>query len=183
MARRRDPVRKADEELQREGERQALLIHSAAAIALYRNWDWRKSRILNLLELTETIWNECANDIRHSMIEMCETETKIEIQCGDGKTWKELHYLNNSVDPGKMTPAKWIYMRRQQMKWMAPQIVAGILLALHRKCGFGYERCARMYQQIDAIEQEYGKDPQKIAQACLELTGVKIHDKLRRKEV
>lgn len=37
MARRRDPVRKADEELQREGERQALLIHSAAAIALYRN--------------------------------------------------------------------------------------------------------------------------------------------------
>lgn len=70
-------------------------------------------------------------------------------------------------------------MRRQQKKWMAPQIVAGILLALHRKCGFGFDRCARMYQQIDAIEQEYGKDPQKTAQACLELTGVKIHEKLR----
>ena len=113
MARRRDPVRKADEELQREGERQALLIHSAAAIALYRNWNWRKTRILNLLDLTETVWNECAKDISHSMIEMCETETGIEIQCGDGKTWKDLHYLNHKIDPGKMTPAKWIYMRRQ----------------------------------------------------------------------
>ena len=138
-------------------------------------------KIDNLIETAEPI--EEIDDINHSMIEMCETETGIEIQCGDGKNWKDLHYLNHKIDPGRMTPAKWIYMRRQQMKWMAPQIVAGILLALHRKCGFGFERCARMYQQIDAIEQEYGNDPKKAAQACLELTGVKIHDKLRRKEV
>ena len=80
MGKRRDPVKEADRALQKEGERQALLIHGAAAIALYRNWGWRKTRILNLLDMVETVWNECAEDIRHSMIEMCVKETGIEIQ-------------------------------------------------------------------------------------------------------
>ena len=82
MGRRRDPVREADERLQREGNRQAKLIHGAAAIALYRHWGWRKGRIIKLFELIEEVWNECAGDIDHSMVEMCEKETKIEIQCG-----------------------------------------------------------------------------------------------------
>lgn len=181
MAKRKNPVVAADIALQKEGERQALLIHGAAALALYRHWGWRKNRILDLLDKTEEVWNECAEDIDHSMIEMCETETGIEIQCGDGKTWKDLHYLNSKIDPGRMTPAKWIYMRRQQMKWMAPQVVAGILLALHRKCGFGFERCARIYGQIQEIQQEYNQDPKKVAAACLEETNVRIREKLRRK--
>ena len=181
MVKRKNPVIEADKELQKEGERQALLIHGAAAIALYRHWGWRKNRILDMLDKVEEVWNECAEDIDHSMIEMCDTETGIEIQCGDGKTWKDLHYLNHKVDPGRMTPAKWIYMRRQQKKWMAPQIVAEILLALHRKCGFGPERCGRVYAQICEIQQEYGQDPKKVAAACLEETNVKIHDKLRKR--
>ena len=116
MARRKNPVIEADKELQKEGERQAMLIHGAAALAMYRHWGWRKNRILDMLDKVEEVWNECASDIDHSMIEMCDTETGIEIQCGDGKTWKDLHYLNHKVDPGRMTPAKWIYMRRQQKK-------------------------------------------------------------------
>ena len=183
MGKRRDPIKEAERKLQQEGERQALLIHGAAAIALYRNWGWRKNRILGLLDATETAWNECAGDIKHSMIEMCVKETGIEIQRGDGKTWEDLHYLNNSIDPGRMTPAKWIFMRRQQMKWMAPQIVAGVLLALHRKSGFGFERCTRIYEQIKEIQNQYDNDPKRIQQACLEETGVRIHEKLKRKEV
>lgn len=182
MGRRRDPVREADEKLQREGNRQAKLIHGAAAIALYRHWGWRKGRIIKLFELIEEVWNECAGDIDHSMVEMCEKETKIEIQCGDGKSWRDLHYLNSKVDPGKMTPAKYIYMRKQQMKWMAPQITAGVLLALHRKCGFGYERCARVYEQIAAIEEECGWDPARTLETCLTETGVRVLEKIKRAE-
>lgn len=181
MAKRKNPVIAADIALQKEGERQALLIHGAAALALYRHWGWRKNRILDLLNKTEEVWNECAEDIDHSMIEMCETETGIEIQCGDGKTWKDLHYLNSKIDPGRMTPAKWVYMRRQQMKWMAPQIVAGIMLAMHRKHGFGPDRCGRLLEQIEAIEHEFEMDPKRVAAACLEETNVRIREKLRRK--
>lgn len=37
MAKRKNPVLEADKELQKEGERQALLIHGAAAIAMFRH--------------------------------------------------------------------------------------------------------------------------------------------------
>ena len=108
MAKRKNPVIAADIALQKEGERQAMLIHGSAAIALYRHWGWRKHRILDMLDKTEEVWNECAEDSDRSMIRMCEEETGIEIQRGDGKTWKDLHYLNSKIDPGRMTPAKWI---------------------------------------------------------------------------
>lgn len=175
MGRHRDPIREADRKLQEEGERQVQLIYSSAALALWRNWGWRKDRIRRLFELSQDIWEECAKDIDHSMIEMCEAETGIEIQNGSGKSWRDLHYLNSKVNPGRMTPAKWIYMRRKQMEWMAPQVVAGIMLALHRKYSFGYDRCARVYAQINAVERECGMDHKRAIEACRKETSINIY--------
>lgn len=47
---------------------------------------------------------------------------------------------------------------------------------LHRKYGFGYERCARIYSKIQEIEAEYGMDPERIRAACLAETGVNVVD-------
>lgn len=173
MGKRKSLLYRMEEQLQKEGERQCQMLLAAAGLAFYRHWGWRKDRIAKTLQVIEDAWVECAGDSKTSMIAMCESETGVEIQCGDGKSWRELAYLNGTW-PERMSEAKWIYMRRQQIKWIAPQIVASILVALHRRYGFGYDRCAKVYAQIQEIEQEYRMDKDRIVKACLEEAQVNV---------
>lgn len=75
-----------------------------------------------------------------------------------------------------MTNAQWVYMRQRQKQWIAAQVTACILIALHRKYGFGFDRCARIYAQIREVEAEYGMDEKKIRQACKDETLVNVYD-------
>ena len=180
MKRRRvGAVQKVMQNLKKEGDRQCHLIYGAACIAFYRQWGWRTERISRLLELTAEVWNECAKDTEVSMLEMLENETSIEIQNGNGKSWHDLVFLNPKLDVGNMTEAKVLYMRQQQITWLAPLITACLLLALHRKYGFGYDRCMRVYTQIKQIQEEYGMDPKKIRDVCLAETKINITDKIK----
>lgn len=88
-------------------------------------------------------------------------------------------YLNGE-DLGPMTDAQWLYMRQQQIKWVRPNIMACILIGLHRKYGFGFDRCARVYAKIEEIEQEFKDDPKRIRRAAQEEVGVDIYEMLHR---
>jgi hypothetical protein len=173
---RQNPLQKALRRIETEGRKHCLCIYSATAMALWQYWGKKKEAINRLFDLSHDVWKECAKDHDHSMIQMCEEETSIEIQNGDGKSWRDLLYLNASLDTGIMTPAKMLWMRQQQVKWVAPQIMACLLIAMHRKHGFGYDRCQRLYQQVHEIIDDYGSDVEKIRKACLEETGVNITD-------
>lgn len=173
---------KATRQIEIEGRKQCFLLYSAAALALYRHWNKKHEAIIRLFEVTGDVWRGCADDNMNSMIQLCEEETGIEIQNGDGKSWHDLPYLNATLDTMRMSNAQWIYMRHQQVKWIAPQVMACILIALHRKYGFGYDRCVRIYAQIQEIEAEYGVDPKRIQAACKEETGVDIFDVMTAKK-
>lgn len=175
-SRRRTTYQKACQKIETEGRRQCFLLYGAAALALYRHWGRKKDAIGKLFEVSGEVWHECAQSSMHSMIQLCEAETGIEIQNGEGKSWHDLPYLNAALDTKRMTNAQWVYMRHQQIKWIAPQVMACIMVTLHRKYRFGYERCARIYGQIREIEAEYGMDPKRIRSACLEETGVDVFD-------
>lgn len=174
--RHRTAYQKANAGLEAEGRKQCFLLYSATAIALFRHWNKKKAAILSLFEVTGDVWHSCAETNLHSMIEMCEQETGIEIQNGDGKSWEDLPYLNATLNTTRMSNAQWVYMRMQQKKWIAPQVMACIMVALHRKYGFGFDRCARIYGQIQDIEAEYGMDPEKIQKSAREITGINIYD-------
>ena len=167
---------KAYKKIGEEGKRQCFRLYSAAAIALYRYYDKKQQAITNFFRMSLETWKDCAKDYNSSMIQMCEEETGIEIQNGDGKSWKDLPYLNGSLNPGMMTYEQWTYMRLQQVKWVRPQIMACLLLTLHRKYGFGYERCSRIYGEIQEIEAEYRMDPKKLRKACHEEVGIDVAD-------
>ena len=174
--RHRTAYQKANAELEVEGRKQCMLLYSATALALRRHWGKGKQAILSLFEITGSVWRSCAETNLHSMIEMCEQETGIEIQNGNGKSWKDLPYLNGTLNTKPMTNAQWAYMRQRQKQWIAAQVTACILIALHRKYGFGFDRCARIYAQIQEIEAEYGMDEKKIQQACKDETLVNVYD-------
>ncbi len=171
---RQDPLAKAVRRIETEGRKHSINIYSATAIALWRHWNKKEKAIRRLFGDSLDVWNQCAKDYDHSMIEMCELETGIEITNGDGKGWRELSYLNGSLIPDKMTYAQVLYMRQQQLKWVRPQLMACMMITLHRKWGFGPERCARIYAQIDDIEYEYRSNPDRIRAACYELTGIDV---------
>lgn len=174
--RKRTAYQKACDRIETEGRRQCFLLYSAAALALVRHWGKKKVTIIRLFEITGEVWHECAQTNMHSMIEMCEQETGIEVQNGSGKSWEDLPYMNATLDTGQMSYAQWVYMRQQQVKWIAPQVMACLLVALHRKYGFGFDRCSKFYGQVQEIEAQYGMDPERIRAACIKETGIDVTD-------
>ena len=170
---RKNPYQKAARKIETEGRRHCLCIYSATAMALWTHWGKKQEAINRLFDLSHDVWNECAKDHDHSMIQMCESETEIEIQNGDEKSWRDLHYLNGTI-PDQMAGPQILYMRHQQLKWIRPQVMACMLISLHRKYGFGFDRCSRIYKQIEDIEAEYGANPEKLREACYELTGIDV---------
>lgn len=164
---------KAFKKIEKEGDKQIRILYGSSALALCRNWGMKKVAIERTFDVSLDIWQRCAKDTENSMIKLCEKETGIEIQNGEGKSWRDLPYLSGK-DVGPMTEAQLIYMRNQQVKWVAPQIIACILMAMHQKHGFGYERCARFYGQVEEIKDEYKTNPKWIRTACLEETGIDV---------
>ena len=174
-------LRKAYDRINTDGVRHCITLYGATAITLWLHYGKRKQAITNLFDTSRMIWTDCANDIRHSMVAMCEDETGIEVQNGEGTSWHNVAFLNGELNFDRMTPAQVLYMRQQQLKWIRPQVMACLMIALHRKYGFGFDRCARIYQQIDAVSAQYADDQKRIRQACLELTGIDVADVVTKK--
>ena len=178
---RQTAYQRACKRIETDGRKHCFNLYGATAIALWNHWGKRKDTITRLFDMSRDVWRDCAKDHDHSMIEMCEVETGIEIQNESGTSWRDVPYLNGSLDPGELTDTQWLYMKQQQIKWIRPQIMACMMVALHRKYGFGFDRCARIYQQIQEIEQEYSAKPERIRRACFELTGIDVADVVTRK--
>ena len=172
---------KAYRKLEKEGDKWSVILYSGLALAMYRHHGMKKTAVTRLVDVTWDAWKECAEDHDSSIIKMCEEITGIEVQNGEGKSWRDLPYLNASLNQRRMSEAQWIYMRRQQIKWIAPQVMACIMISLHRKYHFGFERCGRFYQQVDAIRAEYDNNPDRIREECRQLTGIDVADTTTRK--
>lgn len=170
---RQNPLQKAYRRIETEGKKHSICLYSATAMALWQYWGKKQQAIERLFVLSHEVWNECAEDHDHSIIQMCEAETGIEIQNGDGKGWRDVAYLNGA-DMGQLSYEQYLYMRQQQIKWIRPQIMACMMITLHRKYGFGFERCAKIYAQIEEIEAEYRANPERLRKACYEMTGIDV---------
>jgi len=177
---RKSALQKATDRIQTDGIRHCFVLYGSAAMVLWKHYGKKTQAITNLFDLSHEVWNDCAKDHDHSMIQMCETETGIEIQNENGVSWRDVVYLNGQ-DPGPMTEAQWLYMRQQQLKWIRPQIMACLMVALHRKYSFGFDRCAKIYQLIEETSAQYRHDPKRIRKACQELTGIDVADVVTKK--
>lgn len=162
--------------LEAEMDKQSKLNFSALMLVLYREYGYRSERLSNVLRESLNAFDECSEaQDEKSMIQMLEEETGIEIQSGDGKSWRDLPYLNNQAWDGvPFSAPKRIAMRQAQMKWIKPSVNAGILLAMHRLYGFGHDRCARLYQQMEEVLGDYNYEIKTVIEKCKEETGVSI---------
>lgn len=158
--------------IEAEGHRQCMLLYGAAGIALRRHWGKGAEEVRDLFEASYDVWRECAADAGRSMVRTCEEETGVEIQIGDGKSWRDIPYLNGAINDMRMSNAQWAYMRQRQAKWVAPQVMACLMVAMHREWGFGHRRCAEAYRRISEVQELYGNDAEAIRQECMRLLGI-----------
>lgn len=161
---RRKALVKADVALAKEVSRQNDIILPSVCLALCRDDGWRKVRIKRLIDLTKACWDECGADPNLSILLMVENEIGIEMQNGNGVSFHDLHYLSgvSELTLEDMTAQQYVMMRIKQKEWVAALIMGAILLAMHRKEGYGPERCGRLMQRVQEISSEYNWDPKRL---------------------
>lgn len=175
-------IEKAERELDRELNTQTPLIYGSAAIALRRYWGWGTKRIQRVFDQTQDIWAECAGTNAKSMIQMLDEQTGMDLRIpGSDRSWKDLAFLNADINM-RMLPERWVYMRRQQIKWTNAQVRACLFLSLNRAEGFGGVRIQRLTEQMDAVQAEYNCNVPEIIKACKEITGVQLHSAMFEKK-
>ena len=60
---------------------------------------------------------------------------------------------------------------------ITPSVYAGIALALHRKCGWGYKRINDLFMQSEEIWRECNEKDINMVQMCEEETGIELRSK------
>ncbi len=65
---------------------------------------------------------------------------------------------------------------------ITPQVYAGVALALHRKCGWGYKRINDLFSVSQDIWTECVESDINMIQMCLEETGIDVQRKVIEKD-
>lgn len=170
-----DALKAAERALNEEADKSMATVFACTILALKRYHGYRKQRIGHTIDQIGLLFMECGETNEKSMIQMLEEETGIEIQNGQGKSWRDLPYLNDRKWDGKPLPrAQMIYMRQQQKKWVMTSMVATILLAMYRVYGWSAKRDERLLEEINQIRDEFAHDHKKIQKAAEEETGIKF---------
>jgi hypothetical protein len=147
-------IKAAEYELMEGSVKWLDIVMCASIIALSRYWGWKKDRLSKLQKIQEDAWNEVANDNNKSMVQVLDEECGIELTNHEGVSYKDVIYLNASIDPGvELNPYQYLAMRQNQAKWTEAQITACVILAMHRKEGWGFNRSRELLERIDDENQ------------------------------
>lgn len=160
-------ITQAEKELMDGAVKWLDIVMCSSIIALSRYWGWKKDRLSKLQEIQEEVWNEVASDNDVSMIQLLDAECGIELTNHEGVSYRDVIYLNTAIDDGvQLTKYQYLAMRRNQAKWTEAQITACIILAMHRKEGWGFKRARELLERMQQIKEEYDYDQEKLIAAA-----------------
>lgn len=174
-------LKRANKELEAEMKKQVRRIFPAAVV-IFWGYGWRKLRIFRRLITVSEVWQECASyATEKSMMQMLEDETGIEIRLqGYDKSFHELTYLDAKVwDGHEPTIPELIYIRHQQKKWMAPQILSAICISLYRDEHMSIPKIAQFICEVDQYLLDHGDNPKEYAKQLTKKTEITIEELLK----
>ena len=82
--------------------------------------------------------------------------------------------MNRSNKYALIQQAKTEAKMRKEMKTVIPKVYAGVALALHRKCGWGYKRINDLFVESQIIWDECINSDLNMLQMCEEETGIEV---------
>lgn len=162
-------IRKAEKEIIEEGDKQLDIQVCSALLALNRYWGWKKDRLGKLIEIHKDVWNENASNNDVSMLQQLDIECDIELTDREGVSYRDYKFLNTAIDDGhELSPQEWVILRIKQKSWLECQVMACLLLAMHRKEGWGVKRIKELMNRMQQIKAEFDYDPKKLIKAVKE---------------
>lgn len=164
---------KAENEIQKEGDKQLDIVLSSGILSLNRYWNWKEEQIIRFIEIFVEVWNEVGSDNDISVLKLLDDECDIELTNHEGVSYRDVIYLNVDVDPGKdLTPYQWLAMRQGQKKWIEAQITACVCLAMSRKEGWGFKRVRELLERMQDIKEDYNYENNSMVKAVEAEVGV-----------
>ena len=177
-----DAYKKACQDLEKEAANAVDVIFMATVLSLYREYGWRRLRIKRFMDVASKVLADVGSDETVSMIQLCDKELGIEIRNEKNDSYLDVAYLNDEKwqgmkesfmkKPESYKKAYLTVMKQKMKSWMFPQITATILITLHRKEKWGYDRLMRFLNCTYAIREEFKEDAKGMEQAVKEETGI-----------
>ena len=146
--------RKTEKRIIQEQRRQLKMINCAAFTALFE-MGWDADRIVERFNDTTDIYHEL-RDTGKTAFELLEDETEIELMLDGEKGWRELDFFNHSGRT--VTIPQYIYTLNHRERFIIPQILATLLIAIHRIDHYDYDQLSNVITAIDNIRKECGQD-------------------------
>ena len=162
-------IRRAEQELRAEQEKQANMICPAFFVTMWGH-GWREKRIMDRINSAVDAMREGTKS-GMSIFETLEQETGIEISLDGVRSYHEFAYLSGDTQLKPIDDMQYIYMLRREKMWIPSILIAGLFLALHRMDGWGPERLDRLMISLNEIRMNLGENPEKYAKLMREKTG------------
>lgn len=155
----------------RERSKQINIIYPSAGLIFWKSYGWRIEKINRIFEMTNAVWHEVV-DNHQAILPKLEQETGIELTLmGTDKSYKEVAFLCYSTDDILLPFERAYYANTRMIPWLPTMLLACILIVLHRREHFGYDRLSRFVTEMNQLRSELGEKPKAYNQRLLEETG------------
>lgn len=160
-------ITRTEKEVIKFQKHQLAILNICCFIILHRQ-GWNADKIIERFNDATSIWQE-VKEKKLSTFELLEDETGIELALDGEKSYTEFGQLK--FQEREVTPSQYIYSLQRRKRWIAPMILAVILIAFHRVDGWEYDELARFITEEDALRKELGDNLSKYRQRMLDETG------------
>lgn len=168
---------KSADKVNQERTKQVNIIYPCAGMIFWK-YGWRLNRINKIFDLTSEVWHESISN-HLAILPMLEKETGIELTLmGTDQSYKELAWLCIETNDIMLTYEQAYFSNIRMIPWVPTMLLACLLIVLHRKEKFGYDRLSKFVVEMNQLRSEIGNKPKDYNRKLLELTGVDFRFKM-----
>lgn len=163
-------IKAAEKEVEKEVNLQIDILYHSAALVLHQ-YGWSREEIEEFASAGNATYSECLEN-NASLLQLLYNETGIELQRSDGlQSFKDVLYLGTKEQTKPLSAPEYLLMKQNQVKWVAAQITASIILALKRLDDWDDAECGAFFEDLEDKKWQYNLDADWIIHDCKEITG------------
>lgn len=164
-------LNKSAADVNKERARQVNIIYPCAGLIFWTTYGWRLEKINRIFAMTNDVWHETIGQ-HQAILPKLEQETGIELTLmGTDQSYKNYPYLLYSTDDILLSFEQAYFANMRMKPWIPTMLLACILIVLHRREKFGFDRLAGFVTEMNQIRSELGEKPKTYNQKLLEETG------------
>lgn len=160
-------IKKAEQDVVREQKKQLAIMNCTVFTILYE-MGWDADKIVQRFNDISNIWLEC-REKKMTTFQLLEDETGIEIALEGERSFHDFDQLTFSMR--NATPAEYIYSLHRRKRWIAPMILACVIIAVKRIDNWDDEQIEELIRKDREIRNECGSEVKVYESYMFDRTG------------